>query len=97
MFAHAREHHLISTVHPQSRLVCERHTLEKRLRTRSENIPSKQKTKFEPQLQLDQVFAADGSSIWRLMKGDTNCAECGSAYLLHEKYAEKAKKQWKDN
>ena len=31
------------------------------------------------------------------MKGDTNCAECGSAYRPHEKYAKNAKKQWNDN
>ena len=31
---------------------------------------------------------------WRLMKGDTKCAECGSAYPPYEQHA---RKQWSDD
>ena len=45
-------------------------------------------TKCSTQFRFGWVFG------WRLMKGDTSCAECGSAF---EQHAGNAKKQWSDD
>ena len=82
--AHAVKQHLISTVHPQSRLVCERCT------STAAKYAKETEDKFEPRLQLDQVptqLLLRMVFDLRLIKGDTNCAECGSKYLPYERNA----------
>ena len=59
-------------------------------------MPSRQKTNSNRSCSWTKCstqFCCGWVFDWRLTKGDTNCAECGSAYPPHEK---NAKKQWND-
>ena len=71
-------------------LVCERCAPAQRHRIRSKNMTRNQKTNSNRSwTKCSTKFCCGWAFDWRLMKGDTNCAECGSKYPSCDKNAKK--------